>query len=80
VSNPQPTNGATNDFDWKAECQYISNQTDKAMRGHTSAAFNRDPSCLRRYVQMQQTMADKQFKYDVSAYLQHCIDDLSFYA
>jgi hypothetical protein len=75
MSNPQPAN----EFDWKAECQYISDQTDMATRGRTSVTFNRDPSCLLRYAQMQQATADKQAKWDVVAYLQHCIDDLSIY-
>ena len=77
MSTPNPDATA---FDWAQECAYISNETDAAQAGRTSSTFNNDPSCLRRYAQMQQKVATKQGKHDAAAYIGHCIDDLSFFA
>ena len=61
------------DFDWKVECQYISDVTDK--KGNVPE-MNYDKATFIRYCEMQRDAAECDGFYDSATYIQHCIDDM----
>lgn len=69
--------------DWKEECQYISNVTDKVLHsdlGEKHKAmrnFGYERSCFESYCEMQRDVAARDGFDDAAQYIQHCLDDLS---
>ena len=61
------------DFEWQAECRYISDVTDK--KGNVPE-MNNDKATFIRYCEMQLADAERQGFYDTATYIQHCLDDL----
>ncbi len=58
-----------NCLEWTKECELISDLTDK--RENMEAAL--------QYATTRQAQAEKQSRFDVVEYIQHCIDDLNHY-
>ena len=65
--------------EWREECNFISDATDKARNGRVSRAFNFDPECFKRYCEMQRDSATREGFHDTAQYIQHCLDDLEAY-
>lgn len=62
--------------EWRVECNYIDGQMDNVIRGKLGENFNRDPSCFRRYCEMQRNSAERAGFLDAAQHIQHCVDDL----
>jgi hypothetical protein len=59
--------------DWREECNYISDVTDK--RGNVKE-MNYDKATFVRYCEMQRDVATREGFHDTAQYIQHCLDDL----
>lgn len=59
--------------DWRVECVYIANATDKKGK---LPAFNNSTAVFRRYCEMQRDSAERNGFFDAATYIQECIDDL----
>lgn len=68
-----PTPARKTDFDWQAECSYISRTTTKQGR---VPEMNKDRAVFLRYCEMQRAAAERDGQHDAAEYIQHCIDNL----